>query len=534
MAIAFRPLPTPVEMAQWDRAAMELGLPEMVLMENAAREALHALTGRWGSLAGQRILLFMGSGNNGGDAACLSRHLLDAGAKVLVLHSRPLAAYRGVTGQHLRLARKCGVPFRLAASWPTRFAASSWMRPHIVVDGLLGTGFSGIVRPFERELIQHINALREQAFILALDIPSGLSGFSGQPRPEAVRAHMTVTFEAAKPGLVLPEAAPWVGQLHVRPIGIPALVRTRHPASFQLMTPGVVQNLPRPDPHWHKGRAGHVLIVGGSPGLTGAPRLAALGALHTGAGLVTIATPRCCVDSAIGNCPDLMSLPLRGKDNASDLWHESQCEELRPLLQRVSALVIGPGMGRAPETALFVKALLQMEERPPAVVDADALYALASLAPFPLKPDDVLTPHPGEAAFLLHKPSATVQADRFVALRQLLALAPAVWILKGAGTLIGASGHPTTLSPHAVPNLAVGGSGDVLAGIIGTLLAQHSCSFEAACAAVLLHAEAGRQLGEMFPLRGNSASQIAAALPRARAALSSNPDDPKPPVMNEY
>ena len=524
--LPFLPLPTPVEMAQWDRTAVELGLPEMLLMENAAREALHVLADLRGPLTGQRILLFMGSGNNGGDAACLARHLLDAGAKVLVLHSRPLAAYRGVTGQHLRLARRCGVPFQLVASWPTRFAATAWMRPHIVVDGLLGTGFSGTVRPFEAEIIRHINLLGEHAFVFALDIPSGLSGFMGQPLPEAVKADATVTFEAAKPGLVLPEAAPWVGQLHVRSIGLPTLVRSRHPASFLLMTAALVRALPRPESHWHKGRAGHVLIVGGSPGLTGAPHLAALGALHAGAGLVTLAAPEGCVEAVRGQCPDFMSLPLRGEGSNPSHWHASQCDDLRALLGRVTALVIGPGMGRAPDTATFVRTLLEAPDRPPAVVDADALHALAQGGSLPLKPHDVLTPHPGEAAFLLRKTPAAIQADRFTALRQLTGLAPAVWVLKGAGTLVGSVGRPTALSPHAAPNLAVGGSGDVLAGCLGALLAQRCPTFEAACAAVLMHAKAGQTLAADFPLRGNGASLLAATLPKARATLDQTPSLP--------
>ena len=282
----FAPLPAPAEMSGWDRAAIDLGLPELLLMENASREAMHALAAETGPVRGKRVLLFMGGGNNGGDAACLARHLHDGGAEVLVLHTRPLGACRGVTGQHVRLARRCGVPFAPAAGWPEKYRNTPWDvyadasgcgrgGPDIVVDGILGTGFSGSLRPLELGLVGRINALAQRAFLFSLDIPSGLSGLTGRPCPVAVRAHATVTFEAAKPGLVLPEAAPYTGRLHIRPIGIPAAVRRAHPASYQMITDALAGAFPEAAPGWHKGTAGAILIVGGSEGLTGAPHLAA-------------------------------------------------------------------------------------------------------------------------------------------------------------------------------------------------------------------------------------------------------------------
>ena len=289
-------------MSGWDRAAIDLGLPELLLMENASREALHVLSAETGQMSGKRVLLFMGGGNNGGDAACLARHLHDGGAEVLVLHTRPLGAYRGVTGQHVRLARRCGVAFAPAAGWPEKYRNTPWDvyadasvcergGPDIVVDGILGTGFSGSLRPLELGLVARINALAQRAFIFSLDIPSGLSGLTGRPCPVAVRAHATVTFEAAKPGLVLPEAAPYTGRLHIRPIGIPAVVRREHPASYQMITKAIAGAFPEAAPGWHKGTAGAILIVGGSEGLTGAPHLAARAALRAGGGLISVAAP---------------------------------------------------------------------------------------------------------------------------------------------------------------------------------------------------------------------------------------------------
>lgn len=532
----FAPLPSPAEMSGWDRAAIDLGLPELLLMENASREALHVLSAETGQMPGKRVLLFMGGGNNGGDAACLARHLHDGGAEVLVLHTRPLGAYRGVTGQHVRLARRCGVAFAPAAGWPEKYRNTPWDvyadasvcergGPDVVVDGILGTGFSGSLRPLELGLVARINALAQRAFIFSLDIPSGLSGLTGRPCPVAVRAHATVTFEAAKPGLVLPEAAPYTGRLHIRPIGIPAVVRREHPASYQMITKAIAGAFPEAAPGWHKGTAGAILIVGGSEGLTGAPHLAARAALRAGGGLISVAAPHGLCRDIKADCPDIMTRALGPAGNVR--WSPALLEELLPFLRQCGAMVLGPGIGREPETAAFVQALLMCPSRPSAVVDADALHALAMHpeALSSLRACDVLTPHPGEAATLLHTTPALVQADRFAALAGLRRLAPSVWILKGAGTLIGTEGQPVTIAPYAEPNLAVGGSGDVLSGCLGTLMAQtaahpsegcESSSFLAACMGVHLHARAGRLLRETFPQRGNSATDIAEMLPRAR------------------
>jgi NAD(P)H-hydrate epimerase len=501
-------------MAAWDKAAVALGIPEMLLMENAARAAACVLFETFGPVAGRHVLLFMGAGNNGGDAACLARHLRDAGAETLVLHTRPLGHYRGITAQHLRLARRCGVTFLPAAAWPARFGNSLWQRPDVVVDGLIGTGFSGLLRDPEAGLVEQINQLGRRAYILALDIPSGLDGMTGRPSPVAVRATATACFAAAKPGLVVPEAAPYTGCLHVRDIGLPRLVRESLPPSFRLIEADLLRCLPEPGALWHKGRAGHVVVAGGSEGLCGAPHLAALGALRAGAGLVTVAAPGPLIEAIRGAVPEIMSHALGAS------WGPDSGPALAALLARAQALVLGPGLGRSPEAGQALASILALPDRPPAVIDADALSVLASTPSCLslLRRDDMLTPHPGEAASLLNRDnsqgrgSLSVQADRCAALRELLALAPSIWVLKGAGTLIGRQGDPVSLCPLAAPNLAVGGSGDVLAGCAAALIAQRLAPDLAACAAVLLHAKAGRWLAERYPHRGNLASDIAAAL----------------------
>lgn len=514
----YTPLPTPAEMAQWDRMAIAHGVPEMLLMENASREALHVLTAEVGPLVGKRVLLFMGGGNNGGDAAALARHLHDAGATVLVLHTRPLARMRGVAAKHVKLAKACGVTFLSASVWPRYVPDTQWLYPDVVVDGLLGTGFSGSLRTQEATLVEAINGLRKVAFILALDIPSGLDGVTGEPCPVAVTANATVTFEAAKPGLVMPQAHAHAGTLHVRPIGIPAVVRAAAPPSCYAIGREAARLLPATLPAAHKGSAGHVLVIGGSHGLTGAPLLAALGALRAGAGLITLCGPGgLCAEMKHGY-PEIMTLPLgTGTEWDSALW-----ADLAPQLGRFNALVVGPGMGRTEGAARFVATLLAHPGRPAAVVDADALHALTTgLVSLDLiNETDMLTPHPGEAARLLGITPGQVQRNRVASLAALAQRHAGITVLKGAGTCVKHGDGPMHIAPYAVPTLGVAGSGDVLAGICASLLAAGLATVDAANLGVLLHAAAGESLIREFPLRGNSPRDIADAIPQARKELS--------------
>ncbi|WP_296305251.1 NAD(P)H-hydrate dehydratase [uncultured Desulfovibrio sp.] len=533
------PLPLPEEMRQWDEASFALGLPEVMLMENASRAALRALEDCGVPLAGRRVWLFMGGGNNGGDAAALARHLLDAGAQPTVWHTRPLGQYRGACGQHVRMARRCGVSFLPVGRCLAGDGRKGQALPHVVVDGLLGTGFHGELRPDMLALVRRINALRREAFVLSLDVPSGLDAASGRPLPEAVRAHATVTFEAAKFGLVLPESVPFTGRLLILPIGIPLAVRRTAPCSARLLSADVLGHLPPFRPQGYKNSYGHVLVVGGAEDLCGAAHLAARAALRAGAGLTSALVP-CGNGLAVRNgLAEIMVREMPG--SAPGLWPSLPSGNLRLLLEgsvdRVQALVIGPGMGRGEAAQTLLRALLSCPQRPSAVLDADALVLLSREPELlrALREQDVLTPHPGEAAALLGTTAARVQADRRGALRALCALTPACVVLKGAGTLIGQQRgqrlRPVCVSPWDVPALAVGGSGDVLAGCMGALLARRAahpaatpeedCPVDVltlAAVGVSWHALAGRAVAGQYPTRGNLAHELADVLPSVHAA----------------
>jgi NAD(P)H-hydrate epimerase len=507
------PLPTPAEMAVWDRETIHtVGIPGVTLMESASREAVNVLLEEYGDVDGAIIYCFAGSGNNGGDAFAMARSLADLGAEVTVFHTRPKKAYRGETRANLLWAQKLGIRLvHLAGA-----NLDGLPQPDVVVDGLLGTGFQGTLREDILNLVRTVNRLGERAFVLAVDIPSGLNGLTGRAQPEAVKADATATFQSPKLGLIMPEALPFTGALHVCPIGIPLKVQADNPVRHHLITGAVMETLPAPARDMHKGTAGHVLVVGGSVGLTGAPHLAALAALRSGAGLATLACPAGLADTVKAGSPDVMTLPL----GTGTAWTSDMAAEVRKELERFDAVVLGPGLGRAPETKAFALELIGSCELP-MVLDADALFALAA-SPEHLRalPElSVLTPHPGEMARLLGVSIAEIQADRLGAADRFLAACETTLVLKGAATLV-ADRDTTCVSPFAEPNLSVGGSGDVLSGVIGTLLAGGLTPLHAACTGVFWHGLAGRALNHEFPVRGNLASEIANTLPRAAAAFT--------------
>ncbi len=542
------PLPTAQEMRQWDSETVRLGIPECILMENASREALYVLQKEKGHLQGLSALLFMGSGNNGGDAACLARHLLDVGALPLVLHIKPLSKYKGVTKQHVTMAKKCGVPFvYLGKSNWRRNISAPWLQPDIIIDGLLGTGFEGALRPQYIEYVNFINAHKRKAYIFALDIPSGCEALTGMPSPaspHAVQAHATVCFAAAKPGLVLPSSTPYTGKLFVRAIGIPRRIQNEQAPSFRLLQEkrlAFLLHAPSQASASHKGTWGHVLVMGGSQeklpssnltsenatsqlgaDLTGAAHLTALAASRTGAGLVTAAAPYALCSAVKNTCPNIMTLPVM-HPNISTAWPASLSLQLQQKIASVHALAIGPGMGTGSHAHDFLQAVLSFPQRPRAVVDADALTLLAQSPELRklIREDDMLTPHPGEAARFLQCTAKDIQHDRFYAITQLAQLLPCAWLLKGAGTLIKQQESPTYILAHDIPALALAGSGDVLTGCTAALAArlQNIPSLTIIALAACVHATAGQQTQKKFPQRGHMASDLAHALPEGMQHL---------------
>jgi ADP-dependent NAD(P)H-hydrate dehydratase / NAD(P)H-hydrate epimerase len=497
------------EMRAIDRAAIEgLGIPALALMERAGRavaDAALALVGDRG-----RVVILCGGGNNGGDGYVAARLLRVWGREAQVVALVPGARLSPDARVVREQAERAGVPIAdVAAVAPLEAGKGD-----VVVDALLGTGLARAPEGAFAEAIARIEAARRAgAGVVAVDVPSGLSADTGRPLGVCVHADRTVTFALQKRGLVQEPGASLAGDVTVADIGIPAEAAAHVGTQAELVTEDEARALvPARRREAHKGDAGRVLVVAGSPGKTGAAHLALAGALRGGAGLVTLASRPEVLSVALTGRPEAMSaaLPAGGALGAADL------EPLLAAAKGMNALVIGPGIPRGPETGALILDLLG-RAAVPAVLDADALNALADrgLAPGALgalPAPVVLTPHPGEMARLCGVGIAEVQADRIGLASERARTWGAVVVLKGARTVVAGPTGPAAVIPTGNPGMATGGTGDVLAGLAGALLASGIPAASAARAAAWVHGRAGdlaaRRLGE----RGLLASDLADAV----------------------
>ncbi len=470
------------------RALQKLAVPGYALMTHAASAAWRELRAQWPRA--RRMLVLCGAGNNGGDGYVLARLAHEAGLAVEVGYLSDPAQLQGDALTAGTDARAAGVSIR-------PFSATALENVDLIVDALLGTGLQRALDGAWAAAVDAVNASRLP--VLALDIPSGLDADSGAIRGCAVRAALTVTFIAAKPGLYTGEGPACVGRLLRAPLDVPpALYADVDPAAWLLDSQALPNLLPGPRPRSaHKGQFGHVLVVGGQPGMSGAAQLAAEAAARVGAGLVTVATHPSHAAILNARRPELMCI---GVETGADLL---------PLLARATVVVIGPGLGRDRWGQRLLAAVL--DSRLPLVVDADALNLLADEPA--RRVNWILTPHPGEAARLLHVGVADVQANRLQACAEVQAAFAGVCVLKGAGTLIQDDGR-CRISPSGNPGMASGGMGDVLTGVIAGLVAQRVALTDAALAGVMLHGLAGDDAAAAGGERGLLASDLLPALRR--------------------
>ena len=468
---------TAPQMREMDRRTIEAGIPGLILMENAAMRVVEFLARRYAPLERHRIVVCCGKGNNGGDGLAIARQLRTRfAARVEVVLACEPEEFRGDALANWRMLRVCGCP------------VADELAPEatLIVDALLGTGSAGAPRGRVAELIGAIHAAG-QARTVAVDLPSGL-GFGG------VRAEATVTFAAPKVEHYFGTETERVGELVVAPIGIPESFIEEEPEHWlhliEARDAGEALG-PRASGS-HKGTYGHVLIVGGAAGKSGAAAMAGLAALRAGAGLVTVAC-----EGAPPMAPELMTAPLD-----------------EPPVEGKTVLAVGPGLGTEPGAAALLGKLL----RAPAlrVLDADALN-LAAAEGLDVN-GCILTPHPGEMARLAGLSTAEVQADRLATARAFARERRCTLVLKGHRTLIAFADGTVWINPTGNPGMATGGSGDVLTGLIAGLLAQAPLRpREAVIAAVWLHGRAGDLAAAELGERCLIATDLLRYLPRAMA-----------------
>lgn len=492
----------------------EVGLPGVVLMENAGAAVARVVEERFP--AARDVVVLCGRGMNGGDGFVVTRRL---GARAQAL----LLAHKGdVTGDArthlLACERSRGRVSEVTDAGAWREAARRVERADLVVDAVLGTGLREAPAGLAALAIEALRARADASRpVVAVDLPSGLPADGGSPDWPTARADVTVTFGAPKRGHVLPPACHQVGELVVAPIGIPAAaLEASGPSLFMLEDADVAFAFPLRGRGAHKGDFGHLLVVAGSLGKTGAAVLAASGALRSGAGLVTVATPAPCLPVVAAARPELMTEPLAvtgtgGLDPAG-------LGRLVALAAERDAVVLGPGLGQDAATRETVTAFVAACPVP-LVVDADGLNALAPLGPASLRAlrraaATILTPHPGEAGRLLGLASGEVQRDRPGAAARLSRETGAIVVLKGERTLVADPAGRATLVPFGNPGMATGGTGDVLSGVAGSLLARHGALL-AATAAAFVHARAGDLAAARRGEEGLTAGDLADALPEA-------------------
>jgi ADP-dependent NAD(P)H-hydrate dehydratase / NAD(P)H-hydrate epimerase len=446
-------------------AIQALGIPGYTLMKRAGEAALRQLRSRY-PLA-HRIVIACGGGNNGGDGFVLARFAQAAGLAVRVLSVGDPEALKGE-------ARQAYEDFRATGAGAQPFAPALLAEGEVVVDALLGTGLKGDVRPEYAEAIRAINASHQPVF--ALDVPSGLDSDSGVPLGEAVRADGTVTFVGLKTGLLVGDGPEYTGTVVFDDLEIGPSPGELPPRLTRIVESEIQAALPRRARAAHKGDFGRVLIVGSGPGMPGATRLAGEACLRAGAGLTTVAVAPENVAAIAAGRPELICLALTGE------------AALAEALERADVVAIGPGLGRTPWARMALNAVLSVQK--PLVVDADALNLLAESGARPHE-DWILTPHPGEASRLLGVTIQEIQHDRLAALDRLIERFHGTIVLKGAGTLVGASGRTPGVCERGNPGMASAGTGDVLTGAIAGILAQCRDPWAAARVGVLVHAIAG-------------------------------------------
>ncbi|MBN1620880.1 NAD(P)H-hydrate dehydratase [candidate division WOR-3 bacterium] len=496
-------------MREADRIAIsELGIPSLSLMENAGRIAAFFSIDMWKLKPKEKVLVIAGKGNNGGDAYVCARFLQNQGLEVFFFSLfDPSLLSKDALIQHGILV-KTGLKIKLPSE--SDFMESfekSLLRSRLVVDGIFGTGFKGKARDLPSEIIERVNASEKP--VLSLDIASGINSDSGSVDGQAIKAESTVTFGCAKKCHFTVRGKRHCGNLFVADIGIPEFVLNKiH--DTELLTCDMVKNiLPKRDDSFHKNLFGKILIIGGSTGMSGAPVLSGKGALKTGSGYVTLALPSNITQVSV-SFPEATYLA----SNEGPFINLEGAKKLIQTLVKYDAVVIGPGIGRDPETAQAVIEIL-LKTDIPAVVDADALRALAgSLEKIKGRENTVLTPHAGEFSALTDLSVEEIgENGKEHALNFAKKYSLTVHLKGPFGIVVCGKTLKTAQSPVMDSALATAGSGDVLSGIIASFLGRKIDAYQSASTGVFVHALAGITAKKLF--HGVIASDICQCIPQA-------------------
>lgn len=488
------------QMRNIDRRATErFGVPSIVLMENAAIAVVDAIFSHYPDCG--RVAILCGTGANGGDGFAVARHLENRGVVPIVMIVGDRKTIRGDAQTNLIICERLGIPLHDIRSIDAiEEVLAHAANADVIVDALFGTGLNRAPDGANAEVIRALAELRLP--ILAVDLPSGANASSHEPYEPCVQAEVTVTFAAPKLCHVFEPAALYCGEVIVADIAIPEIAVDEEPVSLALITPkDIAPHVAARASSTHKGTYGHVVIIAGSPGRSGAAVLAARGAIRSGAGLVSVMTDS--ETAKLVNAGSIESMTYAGDDLAGFLANKD-------------AAVVGPGLADGDEAWKRTRELVGAIDIP-LVLDASGLNAFAGRAA-ELNPRGlprVITPHPGELARLMETSTDSIASDRIGAVRGAAAATRCVVVLKGHQTLVAEPDGHVWVNPTGNPGMASGGMGDVLSGIIGALLARGLDPLDAACTGVYLHGLAGDILQETFGDTGLAAMDLAERIPAA-------------------
>jgi len=510
------------QMKELDRQTIEdVGIPGAVLMENAGRETVSVMDASIDTLEDNRIIVFAGKGNNGGDGFVIARHLYNRGSEVLVFLLGKLSDLDGDAGTHARVADAMQIPVIEVQSKNDLLENRTVIRyADVIVDALFGTGLKRPIEGIFKEAVMLIND--SDALVVSVDIPSGLMADTSEEIGPTVTADITVTFGLPKFAQLLYPAALHAGQVIVADISIPSSAVTAMQINGQILCPHHFPAFLMPrSPHAHKGDYGHLLILAGSPGKTGAAILAATAAARAGAGLVTAAVPDPLNTVIESNMIEAMTYPLPGP---SPVYHPEHLAAVNDLMIGKSALLIGPGIGTAPETIDFMKQLMADVDIP-VIMDADALNIIASShGPwFNAKCPRVLTPHPGEFSRLTDLDVKSVLGEQLDLVTDYAGVNKSIVVLKTARTLIACPDGAFYINTTGNSGMATGGSGDILSGIISGLIASGMEPGQAVGAGVFWHGLTGDFTAEAAGSREMLAGDMLRYMKRARELILREP-----------
>lgn len=509
---------TAKDMRQIDKKSMEVyGVPELVLMENAGVQVAREMENLLGEVAQKRICICCGQGNNGGDGMVAARHLANGGARVKVFFLGDTEKWGTAAKSNFAMIQNMQIDFLEITNdrdWDKVQVALAFSDG--IIDGLLGTGFYGDLRPSMEKMIALIN--EAQKLVVAIDVPSGVNADSGQVQTNAVKASSTISFGLPKVGLFFCPGAFYVGKLLVDGIGIPHFLLESDVLRQQLIDVHVVQDILQPRKvDVHKNSCGRVLVIAGSKGMSGAAALAAEAVLRSGAGVATLAVPESLQPVMAMKLTEVMTAGM--PEAAPGVLGEAGLEDLLELAEKHDVVLIGPGLGRHEETIRLVQKFLAACKKQ-VIVDADALYACTDAADCLLEMEKipVLTPHLGEMARFLGISVGELKENLLEISREAAEKYRCIFVVKSEKTIIVTPEGMVSLSSNGNPGMATAGSGDVLAGVIASFAAQGLTEEKAAITGVFLHGFAG-DLAAEHGMSGLIAGDLVRALPAARCGL---------------